>query len=86
MPKKKIVKATPREHAIISERLRKKHPHMFKEDWVKSLKKNVRLLLGQEKFARGETARTQAITKQLRRSGLTDAEIEKFKSSGRKTK
>lgn len=79
MPKRKAVKATPKEHAEVSRRLRKSNPGMFKRDWVKDLKKGVRLLIGQEKHAYVETARTRDITKKLKRSGLTDAEIARFR-------
>ena len=42
MARKKIVKPTGYEQAQIDIALRKKYPHMFKETWVKKLKKKVR--------------------------------------------
>lgn len=42
MAKRKVVKPTGYEQAQIDIALKKKYPHMFKEAWIKKLKKSVR--------------------------------------------
>ncbi len=69
---KKTVKPTPSEQAIIDRRLRRKYPQMFKPNWTTDLKKKVGVEF--------KTKRTKQVEDELRKSGLTEADIKRLRS------
>lgn len=60
----KTVKANPVEKLLVQKRLRAKYPQMYKKGWGKT-KKNPK--------------RTEQITSQLRKAGLSESDIAKLK-------
>lgn len=68
---KKIVKPTPAEQKIITRRLRKRYPQMYKENWAKRLKGRVK-----KEF---KTERTKQVESRLTTAGVTPKEIARLR-------